>query len=211
MKSKGSISRSVITRMPRYYRFLKRLSVEGLDRISSAELASRMGLTASQVRQDFNYFGDFGQQGYGYNVTQLRDEIGKILGIDKQHTLILVGAGNLGKAIFRHIKFNELGFTLIGVFDSNPDIAVSDTGGIEILDSALLPGFCEREHPDAAIITVPESAAPEVVAALWQAGVKNYWNFSHYDIDADFPNATVENVHLNDSLMTLCYNITDNI
>lgn len=210
MKNERTISRSVITRLPRYYRFLKRLSAEGLDRISSAELAGRMGLTASQVRQDFNYFGDFGQQGYGYNVAQLRDEIGKILGVDKKHTMILVGAGNLGKAISRHIRFEELGFSLIGIFDSDPDNINIDIGGLPVLNSSDIKSFCSERHPDAAIITVPEAAAPEVVATLWQAGIKNFWNYSHYDIDADYPDAVVENVHLNDSLLTLCYSISDN-
>lgn len=209
MKSRSDISRSVISRMPRYYRFLKKINREGLDRISSAELARRMGLTASQVRQDFNLFGGFGQQGYGYNVRQLCAEIGKIIGVDRRNKLILVGAGNLGKAVSRHITFEDMGFTLIGIFDTDKKKIGDNINGCTVLDYAAISDFCSENKPDAAIIAVPDFAAEEVVKTLYACEVKSFWNFTHYDIDSDYSDVVVENVHLNDSLMTLCYNISN--
>ncbi len=168
-----------------------------------------MGLTASQIRQDFNHFGGFGQQGYGYNVEQLRKSIGKIIGIENSYKIILVGAGNLGKAVAQHLNFTKRGFELIGIFDSNEALAGKKIAGHEVIAFDNLDEFCKNNAPKAAILCVPSLAGKKVTEKLWECGITSFWNFSHYNINEDFPEAIVENVHLNDSLMTLCYNITD--
>lgn len=209
MKSDYHVSKSVISRLPRYYRFLGMLSDDGITRISSSELSVKMGLTASQIRQDFNCFGGFGQQGYGYNVDQLRAEIGKIIGIDRQYKAILVGAGNLGKAIATHFDFTKKGFDLCGIFDTDPKLIGRNIGGIVINDFDKIDSFCELYKPAAAVLCVPEGVGKSVVTKLEENNINCFWNFSHYNINADFPEAVCENVHLNDSLMTLCFNITN--
>ncbi len=198
--SKDSISNSVIRRLPRYYRFLGELKDEGYVRISSRELSEKMGLTASQIRQDFNCFGEFGQQGYGYNVSALREEIGKILGLDKLTPMILLGAGNLGKAIAAHIDFRSKGFELIGAFDINPDIIGAEIGDITIKSSDELEKFCAEAAPVAAILCIPISDAEQMTDRLIKCGIKAFWNFTHYDLRASHKEAAVENVHLGDSL-----------
>ena len=180
-----------------------------MTRISSTELSSRLGLTASQIRQDLNCFGGFGQQGYGYIVDQLCDEIGSILGLQNQYKAILVGAGNLGQAIASHMNFSDDGFTLAGIFDSSPFKIGNRINGIEVLDMEKLEQFCAREKPVMAVLCVPREAVSELSDRLYELGIRSFWNFSHYDIAIRHPDAIVENVHLNDSLMTLCYQINN--
>lgn len=203
--SKNAISKSVIRRLPRYYRFLGELEANGYVRISSRELAEKMGLTASQIRQDFNCFGEFGQQGYGYNVSGLRDEIGRILGLDVKTPMILLGAGNLGRAIASHIDFSNRGFDLVGIFDSSPDVIGRKIGDISIQSIDELESFCGRVHPVAAILCIPKDFAAQETDRLISLGVKAFWNFTHYDLRVEHKDIAVENVHLGDSLTTLSY------
>lgn len=205
--SKSSISNSVIRRLPRYYRFLGELENSNYVRISSRELSEKMGLTASQIRQDFNCFGGFGQQGYGYNVSALRMEIGKILGLDKLTPMILLGAGNLGKAITAHIDFRSKGFELIGAFDTDQSKLGQEIGGIIVQDAAVIEDFCAEKKPVAAILCIPMNAAEKVVERLIGCGIKAFWNFTHYDLRVIHEGIAVENVHLGDSLTTLSYRI----
>ena len=191
--------------MPRYYRFLGELEKSGCTRISSRELSEKMGLTASQIRQDLNCFGGFGQQGYGYNVPLLREEIGKILGLDKKLKAILIGVGNLGRAIVTHMDFEARGFNLIGLFDNAPEIIGStvNTHTVENIDN--VGGFCKKYKPSVAILCIPKHAAKELSEQLVEMGIKGFWNFSHYDLKLNYDGIVVENVHLGDSLMTLSY------
>ena len=207
MSKDGKISDSVIRRLPRYYRFLGELLEEGITKISSNELSQRMKLTASQIRQDLNCFGGFGQQGYGYNVAELRKEIGKILGIDKCRKAILIGAGNLGTALPLHIDFKKSGCVLIGIFDSNPKIFGQDLGGVKITDINQLENFCKEYKPEIAVLCTPKSAAKELCDKLLELGIHSFWNFSHYDLNLEYEDndIIVENVHLGDSLLTLTY------
>ena len=205
--SKTTISNSVIRRLPRYYRFLGELETNGYVRISSRELAEKMGLTASQIRQDFNCFGEFGQQGYGYNVAALKMEIGKILGLDKTSPIILIGAGNLGKAIASHIDFESKGFELVGIFDRNPAVIGDKIGDITVSDISELDSFCEETKPQCAILCIPKEAASKEVDRLISKGVRAFWNFTHYDLRIEHSDISVENVHLGDSLATLSYRL----
>ncbi len=207
--SKNSISNSVIRRLPRYYRFLGELENNGYVRISSRELSEKMGLTASQIRQDFNCFGEFGQQGYGYNVSDLRVEIGKILGLDKQTPMILLGAGNLGKAIATHIDFRNKGFDLIGAFDINPDLIGKELGELIVRGVDEISAFCAENKPVAAILCVPMSSAEKLADTLIECGIKAFWNFTHYDLKVTHKGIAVENVHLGDSLTTLSYGLNN--
>lgn len=205
--SKNVISNSVIRRLPRYYRFLGDLEENGYVRISSRELSEKMGLTASQIRQDFNCFGEFGQQGYGYNVNELRRQIGIILGLDKKTPMILVGAGNLGKAIATHIDFSNRGFELIGAFDVNPDVIGKKLGRIIVKDISELENFCSENKPEAAVLCVPQETAEKEINQLIDYGIHAFWNFTHYDLSISHENVIVENVHLGDSLTILSYAI----
>ena len=207
-KEKKSVSMSVIKRLPRYYRFLGELKKNNITRISSKELSQRMGLTASQIRQDLNCFGGFGQQGYGYNVEQLQNEIGTILGVQNGFKTILFGCGNLGRAIASHMTFEDRGFELVGLFDSNAD-KMKDIRikGLSVYPVEDLEVYCKEVEPKVAVLCVPTEAAPAIVERLVNLGITNFWNFSHYDIAAHFPGTVSENVHLNDSLMTLNYQI----
>lgn len=205
MSKDGSISASVIKRLPRYYRFLGELQKEGLERISSRELSERMKLTASQIRQDLNCFGGFGQQGYGYHVDELRMEIGKILGVDKHFKTILIGAGNLGKAIATHINFETRGCNLIGIFDINPKLTGEVVGNIPIRHTNDIESFCESNSPVVAVLCIPKANTQAIADQLVNLGLKAFWNFSHYDLSIDYENIVVENVHLGDSLLTLTY------
>lgn len=207
ISKEGKISDSVIRRLPRYYRFLGELLEERISKISSAELSKRMKLTASQIRQDLNCFGGFGQQGYGYNVAELRDEIGKILGLDKCRKAILIGAGNLGTALALHIDFHRSGCELAGIFDSNKNICGEALGGLKITDIEELERFCREHSPEIAVLCTPKSAAKELCDKLISLGVKAFWNFSHYDLNLEYEgmDIVVENVHLGDSLLTLTY------
>lgn len=203
------ISMPVIRRLPRYHRFLTELEAQGVERISSNQLATIMRSTASQIRQDLNCFGGFGQQGYGYPVTQLKEEIGKILGIDKEFKAILLGAGNLGKAVATHMNFSRQGFELTAVFDNNEKIIGSMLRGITIMSDDEIEGYVKNNRVDAAFLCLPRNAVKPMIDKLYSLGIKNYWNFSHYDIKNDYKDVIVENVHMSDSLMTLCYRINE--
>ena len=205
-----NISKSVIRRLPRYYRFLEELLSEGVEKISSGQLAERMRSTASQIRQDLNCFGGFGQQGYGYNVAELRAEIGAILHLDGKRKVILIGAGNLGRAIAAHIDFAQYGCELIGIFDRDRALLGLDIAGLKICSTNALGDFCREKKPDMAVLCIPREGAKEAVKLLVEHDVRAFWNFSHYDIQGDFPEAAVENVHLTDSLMTLSYIMENN-
>ena len=205
MSKSPYISMSVIRRLPRYYRFLYDLKENGVTRISSGELAGRTGLTASQIRQDLNCFGGFGQQGYGYMVEQLYTEIGHILGMDAPTPSILIGAGNMGRAIATQMKFESKGIDLIGIFDKNAEIVGTTVNGMPVQPASELVAFCKAHAPQMAILCIPKESAPPIVKQLTELGIRGFWNFSHYDISHFYPDAIVENVHLGDSLMTLSY------
>ncbi len=205
-----NVSSSVIKRLPRYHRFLGDLRSKGLDRISSKELSNLMGLTASQIRQDLNCFGEFGQQGYGYNIELLQKEIGKILGLTHLKKAVLIGAGHMGKALAMHFDMTAKGFNLIGIFDKKPSLSGQTVRNLPIHNMDRLDEFCRENNPDMAILCIPRSEAHSVAEILSGLGIKGIWNFSHYDLSVEFPNICVENVHLSDSLMTLCYNISQN-
>lgn len=207
--NKPNISKSVIRRLPRYYRFLNQLETQNVDRISSTKLAEIMRLTASQVRQDLNCFGGFGHQGYGYSVPKLKEEIQKILGLTNRYKAVLLGAGNLGNAIASHLRFDKLGFELVGVFDSNKRIVGTYIGDNIILQDSDMEAFCKENDVKVAFLCIPSSSAPEAVKRLYNSGVKCFWNFTHYYIQKDFPDAVVESVHLGDMMMTLCYRINE--
>lgn len=211
MSKNGSISSSVIKRLPRYYRFLGELKKQGMERISSRELSALMKLTASQIRQDLNCFGGFGQQGYGYHVDHLHSEIGKILGVDKHFKTILIGAGNLGRAIATHINFETRGCHLIGIFDINPELTGVEVAGIKIAHTNDLEAFCKENSPFVAVLCIPKANTQAIADKLVSMGLKAFWNFSHYDLSIDFDNIVVQNVHLGDSLLRLTYgaNIID--
>lgn len=205
-----NISQAVITRLPRYYRFLGELKDKGVDRISSQELADIMNATASQIRQDFNNFGGFGQQGYGYNVELLYKEIGKILGLDRQHHMVLIGSGNLGHCLANYVNFERRGFIFDGCFDSDPKLIGKSIRGIEIMPMEQMEEFIKENNIDMAVITIPKSGAVEVADRLVKCGIKAIWNFAHVDLEVP-DDVTVESVHLSESLMRLSYNRTNNI
>lgn len=207
MDNSRRVSDLVIKRLPRYYRFLGELRVQGINRISSRELAERMGLTASQIRQDLNCFGGFGQQGYGYNVEQLHEEIGHILGLDRKQKAILIGVGNLGRAIANHIRFEQLGFQLIGIFDKKESLTGQIIRNLPVRSTAVMDEFCRENLPAVAILCIPKEGALTIAEQLIKLGVKGFWNFSHEDIAVAHPGVIVENVHFGDSLMTLRYRI----
>lgn len=210
MKNSRDISSSVISRLPRYYRFLCELYANGTTRISSKELAEIMGFTASQIRQDFNCFGGFGQQGYGYNIEQLIGEFAGILGLNELKTAILIGAGNLGRAVASQMSFEDKGFKLIGIFDCDPLYKGIKIREIPISADDSIADFCNEHHPDMAVLCLPADKAPDMVDTLVSLGVKSFWNFSHYDILRKYPDLNVANVHLSDSLMTLSFIIKNN-
>ena len=200
------ISKAVITRLPRYYRYLGELLESGVERISSNELSTRMKVTASQIRQDLNNFGGFGQQGYGYNVKYLYTEIGKILGIDRQHNLIIIGAGNLGQAIANYANFEKRGFMIKGMFDINPRLFGLVVRGLEIRGVDDLEQFIKDNDVQMAALTIPKTKAPELADRLVNAGIKGIWNFAHLDLNVP-EDVVVENVHLSESLMRLSYRV----
>lgn len=197
--------------MPRYYRYLGELLDDGVERISSNDLSNRMKVTASQIRQDLNNFGGFGQQGYGYNVQYLFDEIGKILGLNQQHNIIIIGAGNLGQALANYVKFEKLGFKIVALFDVNPELKGKAVRDIPILMLNELDDYCANNHVDIAALTMPKSKADTIAQKLVDLGVKAIWNFAHVDLDIENnEDVVVESVHLSDSLMQLSYNIVKN-
>ena len=208
MAVQNKVSLPVIKRLPKYYRYLTNLSADGKDKISSSELAHMMGTTASQVRQDFNCFGGFGQQGIGYKVDVLRAEIGNLLfGDGEKLPTILVGAGRLGSAVSSFISRDANGYKLLGVFDVNPDLIGKEMCGVPSLPLSDLDKFCAEHHPEVAVLCVPRQSAMDLAGELVNQGIKGFWNFSHYDLSVEYPDVTVENVHLGDSLMSLGYRL----
>lgn len=206
MEHRG-ISRAVISRLPRYYRYLGDLLEEGVERISSGDLSKKMHVTASQIRQDLNNFGGFGQQGYGYNVKYLYTEIGKILGLEEDHKIIIIGAGNLGQALANYAAFEKRGFILTGIFDVNPRLEGVAIRGVPIRMMDELKSFVQKNDVEIAVLTIPKEKAIEVANMLVENGVRAIWNFAHTDLNLP-DNIIVENVHLSESLMQLSYNIS---
>lgn len=207
MQNKNTtVSKAVINRLPRYYRYLKELLGQNILRISSGELAKLMNVTASQIRQDLNCFGGFGQQGYGYNVKYLYSKIGEILGAEEAYSAVIVGAGNLGRALAQGSTFSSRGVFLKAVFDHNPTLIGQQIGNFEILDSAYLAAYCRENRVDIVVLAVPKSAASAVTTNLRGLSIKGIWNFTGEELNlgAEIP---VQNVHLGDLLMTLCYEI----
>lgn len=206
------ISQAVIGRLPRYFRYLGELKDEGIERISSQELSDIMQVTASQIRQDFNNFGGFGQQGYGYKVEYLYEEIGKILGLDKTHNLIIIGAGNLGQALANYMNFERRGFLFKGIFDRNPELFGKKIRSMEVKPMEEMENFVRENEIDIAVLTIPKASAVDVAEKLVQYGIRGIWNFAHVDLNVP-KEIQVENVHLSDSLMKLAYsiNIKNNI
>lgn len=202
------ISQAVIGRLPRYFRYLGELKDEGVERISSKELSDLMHVTASQIRQDLNQFGGFGQQGYGYNVEYLYKEIGKILGLDKTHHLIIVGAGNLGQALANYMNFQRRGFLFEGIFDKNPALYGKKIRDMEVQPMENMEQFIKENNIDIAVITIPKTGAVKVAEKLVNCGIKAIWNFAHCDLNVP-PDIQVENVHLSESLMKLSYNLNN--
>lgn len=205
MEKKQKVSRAVIHRIPRYYRYVSTLRANGVQRISSRSLAESMGLTASQIRQDFNCFGGFGQQGYGYNVEKLYEGLGEILGINRQRKAILVGAGNLGKALIKNFDFKASGFDLVCAFDANEKVIGTELGNVKICDTANLYSYVSENKPDIAVLTVPHSVASEIARNLVEHGIKGLWNFTGGDLHLEGKLVPVENVHFSDSVMILGY------
>lgn len=200
------ISQAVVSRLPRYFRYLGELKDEGVERISSQDLSQLMQVTASQIRQDFNNFGGFGQQGYGYNVTLLYEEIGKILGLGRKHQLIIIGAGNLGQALANYMNFERRGFLMKGIFDNNPALIGKVVRDLKVAPMEKVKDFMKENDIDIAVLTIPKASAVEVAECLVEYGIKAIWNFAHVDLHVP-SNIQVENVHLSDSLMKLSYNL----
>ena len=204
---KKEISKAVINRLPRYYRYLGDLLEKDVVRISSKELSEKMKVTASQIRQDLNNFGGFGQQGYGYNVEYLHSEIGKILGLDKKYNVIIIGAGNLGQALANYVDFERRGFIISGIFDVNPRLIGISIRGVEVQLIDNLEEFIRSNTVDIAAITVPKTKAPQLASDLAKWGIKGIWNFAPTDLNLP-KDITVENVHLAESLMKLSYRLS---
>ena len=205
---KQNVSDAVIRRLPRYYRYLDDLHLKGSVRISSNTLGEKMGITASQIRQDLSCFGEFGQQGYGYNVEELRAEIGHILGVDERHRIIVVGAGNLGRALMQNFHFKDAGFLLEAAFDVSPALVGSQIAGVPVLDMSELERFVPAHRPDVAVLTVPQSAAQPTADRLIDLGVRGFWNFTNVELTSGISSVRFEDVHFADSLLTLSYRIT---
>jgi AT-rich DNA-binding protein len=207
MASKKKVSIAVVRRLPRYYRYLSDLLRMDITRVSSRELSNRMGITASQIRQDLNCFGGFGQQGYGYNVESLYNEIGNILGVNDKFNTIIVGAGNMGQALANYSNFEKRGFVLTGIFDVNPALVGKKIKDIEIMHLDTLEDYVKRQRVDIAILTVPAEHTPEAAEKIARLGIKGLWNFSPMDLKLPY-DIVIENVHLSDSLMVLGYRMT---
>lgn len=201
------ISQAVIRRLPRYYRYLGELLESGVERISSNDLSKRMKVTASQIRQDLNNFGGFGQQGYGYNVKYLYTEIGKILGLENDHNFIIIGAGNLGQALANYSNFENRGFVLKGIFDVNPTLKGMTIRNVPVRMMDELKDYIRENDIEIAVLTIPKTVAIDVAKELVDAGIQAIWNFAHVDLNVP-DNVIVENVHLSESLMRLSYNIS---
>ena len=209
MEKRENISMSIIKRLPRYYRFLQSLKDNGIVRISSKELADRMGLTASQIRHDFNSFGGFGQQGYGYNVEELRSEIGHILGVDNDHHLIMIGVGNLGRALLNNFPFENTGFTVDASFDVSPDVIDTQINGIPVYSTDELEYYIKRHAVDVVVLTIPQAVAQATANRLIDLGIRGFWNFTNVELSSPNPDVQFENIHFADSLLTLSYRIAN--
>lgn len=203
-----NISQAVVSRLPRYYRYLGDLRESGIERISSQDLSKLMQVTASQIRQDFNNFGGFGQQGYGYNVEYLYNEIARILGLNERHNLIIVGAGNLGQALANYVNFERRGFIVRGIFDNNPDLYGKELRGINVQPVENIECFVKENDIDIAVLTIPKDGAVKTAELLVRCNIKAIWNFAHVDLNVP-DHIAVENVHLSDSLMKLSYSIVN--
>ncbi|MBR2132472.1 MAG: redox-sensing transcriptional repressor Rex [Oscillospiraceae bacterium] len=208
MKRKN-VSDAVIRRLPRYYRYLDDLHNKGVVRISSNALGNKMGITASQIRQDLSCFGEFGQQGYGYNVDELRTEVGHILGADKQHRIIVIGVGNLGHALIQNFRFHDSGFTLDAAFDISPALIGNEVAGVPVLSMDDLDAYLKNHRVDVAVLTVPRSVAQETANQMIEAGVCGFWNFTNVELSSPKDGVYFEDVHFADSLLTLSYRITE--
>ena len=204
---RAEVSPAVIKRLPRYHRYLGDLIREGRLRISSAELAEIMEVTASQIRQDLNYFGGFGQQGYGYNIKYLHGKISELLGVDSGYRAVIVGAGNLGRALAATHMFERRGVERVALFDVSPEVVGTEIYGLPVYHTDELEEFCRREKIDIGVLTVPKEAAYDVAAAMMRGGVRGFWNFANMELKLPDPELIVENIHLGDSLMTLCYKV----
>ena len=205
---KPYVSKNVIQRMPRYLRTLRELEQEGLDRISSGELGLRMGLTPSQIRQDFSCFGGFGQQGYGYNVATLEDEVGRILGVDRGYSVILVGCGRIGQSLIENFDFSRFGFRLLGAFDIRKEIIGSQVGGFTVMDRAEMGSFIREHRIDVAILSTNREHVQQTTDQLIADGIRAIWNFTDQEIDAGSSGVKIESIHFSDSLLTLGYHLS---
>lgn len=205
---KQKVSDAVIHRLPRYYRYLDDLYNKGIVRISSNSLGSKMDITASQIRQDLSCFGEFGQQGYGYNVAELRSEIGHILGIDKGHRLIIIGVGHLGHALLQNFDFEKVGFHVDTAFDISPDLVGTRIHDVTIRSMDELEPYVAENQPNVAVLTVPQHVAQPMASRLIDLGIKGFWNFTNVELSTDMPDVFFEDVHFVDTLLTLSYRIT---
>lgn len=205
---KERISDAVIRRLPRYYRHLDDLFNKGVVRISSGTLGAKMDITASQIRQDLSCFGEFGQQGYGYNVSELRAEIGHILGIDHGHRLIVIGAGHLGHALLQNFDFQAVGFQVDSAFDVSPDLIGTEIRGVTIRSMDELADYVAAFRPEVAVLTVPQQQARPLAARLIELGIRGFWNFTNVELSSDVPGVFFEDVHFVDTLLTLSYRIS---
>lgn len=206
---RNHVSSAVIRRLPRYYRHLDDLRQLGVERVSSSALGHALGLTASQIRQDLSCFGEFGQQGYGYNVETLREEVAQILGMDQGHTAVIIGAGNLGRALIENFRFSLHGFRLLAAFDVRPDVVGSKIAVIPILHIDQLEEFAARNPVSVGVLTVPKDAAVSTAERLVRLGVRGIWNFTNMELSISDPSIVVENVHFGDSLLALSYMISE--
>ena len=204
-----NISDAVIRRLPRYYRHLTELCERGTVRISSHQLGQEMNITASQIRQDFSCFGEFGQQGYGYNVEELRAEIGHILGVDNNHHLVMIGVGNLGHALLQNFPFSHTGFTVDAAFDVSPTVIGTSVNGVPIYSMNDLDSFIREHSVDVVVLTIPQSVAQDTANRLIDLGVRGFWNFTNVELSSPSPDVKFENIHFADSLLTLSYRIAN--
>ena len=209
MLKKENISDAVIRRLPRYYRQLTELCARGVVRISSHSLGQEMNITASQIRQDFSCFGEFGQQGYGYNVEELRSEIGHILGVDNDHHLVMIGVGNLGHALLQNFPFSQTGFTVDAAFDVSPAVIGSNVNGVPIYSMDDLDIYIREHNVDVVALTITQSVAQDTADRLMELGIKGFWNFTNIELATTQPDVKFENIHFADSLLTLSYRIAN--
>ena len=206
---KQNVSDAVIRRLPRYYRYLDDLHMKGIVRISSSTLGEKMGITASQIRQDLSCFGEFGQQGYGYNVEELHTEIGRILGVDNDHHLVMIGVGNLGHALLQNFPFAQTGFTVDAAFDISPAVTGTQVNGVPIYPMDEVDRFIHSHSVDVVVLTIPQSIVQETADRLIDLGIRGFWNFTNVEITCSQPDVKIENIHFADSLLTLSYRIAN--